>query len=1528
MKYMNLVYFAMRFIFYYYSKTEYENDVFEKIENFKISDFINMNEERSVYKKVYEYKIKIIRNEEENEKETKLNKLESFTYFYINFTSLTKYKFSFYFTDELFERIRDVKFNYIIDNEYFDEFYEVNNYQLIINQSIIKILSPNSQNFNIKYTLLDRNSFIEKRKENKTQVLVPFFMIFYFIPCVCNLLVLLVIEKESKIKESLIIIGLKKTAFWISWAITYGFIIFLSSAIVTTVMIFCELFTYIHWTNTVGVMINALFFGMFILETYLEKDPKFYNVFLFVASPISFISLFNLFIKYDQQRIHINLINIFKKPSLSYCFFGLIFTCIFYFIVAIYLDNVLPQGSNFHKKWHFFITEFFKTKKNQMKDSRKREVNPYIQKVPENMVKTVEIQNINKIFKVKGKKKEILKNIDFKAYYNEIFAILGHNGAGKTTLMSIMTGILAPADGEVYYDNVPITNNEMKIYIDLLNKKNNFPKELSGGQRRKLCISLALLGSPKYVFLDEPTTGLDPYSRKNIWELLSSKKEGPDLLADRKMIISNGKISCLGTSIFLKQQFNMSYSFDIHCEDTSDSLITDNIVDKFCPGISKSKTISKTYVTNENSNNIDENKHEGYIISYSLPMKYSGIFKNVFEGINEVKKDHHYTIKNFSLTAPTLEELFINLENCNESNLQYQKATDKATIDIDSIFNKDTINKPSSFRQILFIIKLRLKIFLRNKTFAFIYTLLLVLLSIVSIYLVNLYINKLQSNEPTIFQSLNISPSIYENEKWFKEANLIIPALDYINKIESANKLNIDTISYAKDISISSGKDTSKLNYVGGLYGYSNNNDDNDLQFIIYKNISDSFGIPIAINLLSNAILEQNNINERFSVDLQPLNIYHEYYDNNDKERLFNVKPEMEKAEMEPLLIAGISLCISLCISVFGPYTVKEREEGITHQLFLNGTKSINYWLGVIISDSICIFIPIAIITFVRYLNNISIFHPKIIVFTLTMSAAWILGCLLHQYIISYFFTKYDKVSTTIMIINPIISLIVGMTIVTLSARGHLVFMEEIDNIKDEKKRLELKNAKIKLYIIYAVLILLVPGMIILHYDVFNCRDKFIVLIIMFIAIIIIYGTALFLLEKLKQKRIRKNMEYSMEERIAKDKIIENGPIDVRNEWRRIRQSINNYKESESTLNVFELNKDFKISSKDIKKKNKKKVKENENFVGREENEERKMKDINKFKKDITAFEKMDNRLFYDQKKKRYVNRVVDDVTFGVNTGECLGLLGPNGAGKTTTISMITGLLSHTHGDIKYGRKDLNETDMADLSLGYCSQHDALWELLTVKETIEFYLNICGYPSKVIPRYTKVLIDACGIGIHTHKKVCEISGGTKRKLSLIISICSLPKYIILDEPSAGMDPFTRRYMWKLISELKNICETDTILTTHSTEEAEALCDRIAILIKGRLVCINTPRSIKMNHSNTYILEVYTSYFEKFEEQYIKEQNLFGLSSREHYEKESSINYQKVFSLMEDAKEKQIINQYNFGQYTLEEVFINFVNKVD
>jgi len=316
----------------------------------------------------------------------------------------------------------------------------------------------------------------------------------------------------------------------------------------------------------------------------------------------------------------------------------------------------------------------------------------------------------------------------------------------------------------------------------------------------------------------------------------------------------------------------------------------------------------------------------------------------------------------------------------------------------------------------------------------------------------------------------------------------------------------------------------------------------------------------------------------------------------------------------------------------------------------------------------------------------------------------------------------------------------------------------------------------------------------------------------------------------------------------------------------------------------------------------------------------------------------LDNRIYYDKKKNKFINRIVDGTTLGVNEGECLGILGPNGAGKTTSISMITGTLSHTHGRVVYGDKDLNKTELADLSLGYCSQIDALWKVLTVKETIEFYLDICGHPKTDIPRFIKALIETCGLENHVNKKVKELSGGTRRKLSLIIAICSYPKYLVLDEPSVGLDPYTRRYMWKIITELKKAQNSSIILTTHSTEEVEALCERIAILIEGRLVFIDTPQSIKMNYSHNYTLEVSTNFPDKFED-FVNKNNLFGLGPDEKYQLESSTHYQKyfvemkmenisnVFSLLEKAKEKFLISQYNFGQYSLEQVYINLINEV-
>jgi ABC-type multidrug transport system ATPase subunit len=1410
--------------------------------------------------------------------------------------------------------------------------------------------------------------------------------------------------------------------------------------------------------NTIGVMIIVAFFAIYFVNRGLERKPKAHLICTFTISPISFLSIFNYLIQLEKQKLTVTFLNMLKNKLLRNYFLGLVTSLIAYFIIAIYLDNVLPQGNNFHRKWHFIITDLFrrnKKKKISTTDPDSNSSSPFIQKDPEGLSKAVEIKNVGKSFKVKRENIEILKNIDFNAYYDEIFAILGHNGAGKTTLISIMTGILSASHGEVYYDDVPITDNETEICrqfgycpqfdtfnnsltlaehvrlfagiknvnvnideilrdIDLLDKKDNYPKQLSGGQRRKLCITLALLGSPKYVFLDEPTTGLDPYSRKNIWELLSQKKKGrvmfvtthymdeADLLADRKMIISNGNISCLGTSLFLKNRFNMNYSLDIHVEDPKDCLLIDEFIEKCCPGSLQNKGISNTniHVHLENdSNHSNAELKEDYLVTYLLPMKYSESFKTIFERLNYLIKDGRNSIKNFSLTAPTLEELFIKLEsNTNETGDESQKGKGFAAVDMDKdssklidqlnpVFGKTNFNHSSSLQQILSIMKLRFKIFIRNKTFALLYTLIPVCLIILCIYFENMIIK--QMDEPVQFKALDIQPSIYEDVQWFKDSTSTGQAAEIVNKIGAHSKISIQSLNYEKELSFSSNKLRGDMKYIGGFDG-------KDVQqtpeFLIYTNMTYNYAIPIAINLLSNAVLEQNQINRQISVTYKPLDYYpNQLYTENDENNQFNIMPELAKLILEPILIVAMAIAISLSISIFGPLTVKEREEGITHQLFLNGTKRINYWIGVLLSDAICILVPMMFIAITGIFNEISIFKTKVIGYTVIISITWALASLLHQYIASYFYKKYEKVSTLFIIVNPILSLLIGIYAIVIAVISSIdvnALVKDDKEVTDEVR----KDGNFWQYKYYLVLVLFAPATIVLLYtkltsyilirkisitkedilsfmltealdtmkrDDLSNKEKskllakkffdkkipsfselmkergtnnFVILIAGMIVLILFYMIILYLFEKSKSRVLKKNTNYTPAERQILDKKLETGPKDVLNEWKRVGYSLNgdNNLSKKIALKVYQLNKDFKINMNEVRKKRKENANANANNNG----------DYNNNNGKKSAFQKMDNRIIYDKKKNKHINRIVDDVTFGVDVGECLGLLGPNGAGKTTSISMITGLLSHTHGTVVYGDKDISQTDMPDLSLGYCSQHDSLWKLLTVKETIQFYLNICGYPRKDIPRYTKALAEACGIEIHLNKKVSEISGGTKRKLSLIVAICSSPNYLILDEPSAGMDPFTRRYMWKLISELKKVRETATILTTHSTEEAEALCDRIAILIKGRLVCVDSPKSIKMNHSHSYILEVFTDRPEEFEEVYVRGQNIFGLASNENYQLESSISYQKysvqmktenianVFSVMEQAKKAGIISQYNFGQYSLEQVFINFVNNVE
>jgi len=217
----------------------------------------------------------------------------------------------------------------------------------------------------------------------------------------------------------------------------------------------------------------------------------------------------------------------------------------------------------------------------------------------------------------------------------------------------------------------------------------------------------------------------------------------------------------------------------------------------------------------------------------------------------------------------------------------------------------------------------------------------------------------------------------------------------------------------------------------------------------------------------------------------------------------------------------------------------------------------------------------------------------------------------------------------------------------------------------------------------------------------------------------------------------------------------------------------------------------------------------------------------------------------------------VRNLTMGIRRGECFGMLGPNGAGKTTTINMLSGYFKPTMGDATIeGHSISSEMDKIYSIAGVCPQHDVLWGILTPRNHLRFYGRLKNLEGKVLDDAVNEALVAVNLLDKIDSAVETFSGGMKRRLSVAISLIGSPIICYLDEPSTGLDPASRRLLWKAI---KNAHKTRTILlTTHSMEEAEGLCDRMGIFVGGRLRCIGAPQELTMRLGGTLILTMTTA----------------------------------------------------------------------
>ncbi|ORX87956.1 P-loop containing nucleoside triphosphate hydrolase protein [Anaeromyces robustus] len=1467
--------------------------------------------------------------------------------------------------------------NSIIESDkYLDLFAPI---QAAIDQAIIR-LKTNDDTFNLVHYFGKLGKPASKYSSPKsfTGNIIAYDISAMFILSVITIVMYLVKEKEDKIKEGLLMSGVHPTIFWLSWLAIYVSVVFLTSLIGTLILmkaiklnpiiLFITIFLYgisccnfgflvstfftkVKTASSVASIIVLVFISVNFLISYINVTIRI--VISFFISTISLGSFINE-IYVMQNKNEVISFNAIIKSNAGIFLLGLIVTIFLYFILAVIYDNKSSGDNKYLFKKNIKISDFHDENEITYEKDIQEDFN-----AKRNEKCIVEVSNVHKVFKRKNsindseiKEKNIKKDeflavndVSFKVYQNEIFAILGHNGAGKTTLINIMIGILKASCGDVYFDgksvsssineirrnlgvcaqiniihdeltvadhirfyaamkNTTVDVDEVLKEIDLIQQKESKASKLSGGQKRKLCIGMALIGNPKYIFLDEPTTGLDPLSRRKIWELLIKHRQGKvifltthymdeaDILADRKLILNKGKIRCLGTSLYLKNHFNMSYNLDI---ETNHKDNIDQLIKNYLP--------EATYYINQNEVNDDVISNKIKCHTWKLPLNSTSNFSSLLNELENQKNNG--IIKKYALNMPTLEELFIRLE---DNDIEEETNTLNIKNDINDEEDKHhliqfetelpklrSVAKPTRISHIICLTKYRLKIFLKDKAFAINSVITPVIVAAFTFFFISWLINR--SNTSTNQKMISI-PDMYSNTiiNYDSNSNLTTNfSKDTMSQYLSKN--NILKSIPLNEIQDPQYNDNYYISSISGLKIENNN------VFQIHYNDTMTHSIPAIINAISNTILASNNVKGQIEISTKPF------------------ETKNNALTIVALSMAGILIGMSFItvLSKFGPLIVHERVNQLLQQLQLNGVSRVNYWISCFLADntiflSTCILIIIAGII-VKFEPLLDI---KILIIIFICLIIWSIPTLLVQYIFSFLFNKEETAVNYIVAIN------------TYSVMIEFLIFSSIDAKSTNKLEMIINNNCLFGYpsiIINIIFTVLTPGYGIISIlnslysmklygkllsfelslaNILNIRNGISPILVTLVVLIFVYFFLLICFDKKKNQTNKKDIkELPPKIKANYEEILQNGDSDINHEFEFVKAH-----QKELPISVLHLSKEFKVSP---------------------PNDKEKREEYRKINGENFTYGQIHSSMF----NSNFVKTAVIDVNFGVRNHECFGLLGPNGAGKSTTLNTITCTIPQTTGSICFNGVETHLARLDEISLGYCPQKDILWKELTLREHIELFLGIRGYTSEECKKYATQYINIAGLEEHQNKRTENLSGGTKRKLSLLIAICGYPKQILLDEPTAGMDPSTRRLIWNIIQKTKNMNDSALILTTHSMEEAENLCDRLAILVNGRLMCIGSPEHLKMKYGDSYILELQSENIDKFHSEVIEKGKLFG--NKEYSEERSSENRIKyvvkmtdnigyIFDVMEHYKSKGLIIDYSFSQTSLEQIFINFAKK--
>ncbi|EAS03348.1 ABC transporter family protein (macronuclear) [Tetrahymena thermophila SB210] len=1362
-----------------------------------------------------------------------------------------------------------------IDFEQNDQFLKYINsgFTRIVNWIDNIILQLESGNSNLKIfpqiTIMQTEQF---QKSDLYSYTGSFMNLFIVIPMIVPFLRLssrILDEKEKRIREGMMMMGLGKFAFYSSWFISYLIIYAIISFFVClflkiyffTVVDMSVLYS-IHFSFCICLLAQSLFITVFfhkqrtgiIGATSLFLIQFLYSFSLGDQETISnsdYQSQARIVHNAITQAMRILVIHQARDENVSLDMFGetcnrsmLIYSInsswisfIIYLILFLYLDQVIANEFGQRKHSLFFIGCELKKEKqipDNIQNYRFQQENPFIENVDISLKKqetenrTIKIQCLTKVFKTEGVEKCAVNQINLQLYSGQVFSFLGHNGAGKSTTISMLTGMIPPTQGTALikgldiredmdkirtilgvcpqhdilfdsltvkehlylfatlkgmsYSDIPQTVEKIIKDVDLVEKTNSLSSSLSGGQKRKLSVAIAFIGDSEVVLLDEPTSGMDVQARRHIWDMVKKFKQQKiiiltthfmdeaDYLGDRIGIISDGQIKCVGSNIFLKERFGNGYNFTFVKEQNNTP--SEPIIQFIKYFIPESSLISDYSAE----------------VAFQIPQKYIPQFPNLFDQIEKQKTN--LKIRSYGVSITTLEEVFLKVASMNENHVaQPKRLKTKNNLgmyeDSDQQSDCEKITDPSTLFLTHFwaLIKKRIHYFRRDKKglcCELILPILLIAFGLYKAYKTNFF----------DWSAIELCPDIFfdENPKIFYGSNQ--PISSYQNIINNLQQFSDTSYNQIGNINSIQEFDNQLFNRktTESKFGYFlSNMQGNIFSYTAFINTVSLDGIPMAINLLNNAIIKSiTNKQIQINVTNKPLAT------TSSTKNLVGLTQGINVALFFSM---GISFIPASIIS----YIVRERAEHVKHQQIVSGVSLKAYWISNFVIDYIKYLIPTVISCFLAFAfqvtsvtdnGNFGYFLLLIFLYGLSLLSLVYVFSFLHsdygnaqviQFFLHFMFGGvgavifailrfYDsthnfavKVSWVFRIF-PSFSIYDGFT--NLTGRKFTQIQENLSQLPSPSD-LDIVGGDILFLIISFFL---------------------------FMAILVF-------LEMYRNRKSVFNRNLEQKYPYVRTSNIDS---DVEDEMNQIQYSNpRNY-----TVLVKNLRKVFPPTGGSSKEKPK---------------------------------------------------IAVDNLNFGVKRGDIFCFLGVNGAGKTTTMRMLTGEETIGSGEAYIqGCKIPEQISEAQQYIGYCPQFDALLDNLTAREHLELFAAIKGIPSNEREQAVNEKLDELNLRKFENVVSRTYSGGNKRKLSVAIAMLGNPPIAFLDEPSTGMDPGNRRFMWNVISDIAtNRKKTSIILTTHSMEEAEALGTKVGIVVGGNFKCMGSIQHLKSKFGKGYEVSMKT-----------------------------------------------------------------------